>query len=62
MRYRITLRGEHLELRGYLDDIDLLRKLGDAIEPLNIMVVASPADADFNPFGQQLEGGSLGGF
>lgn len=63
MRYRITVRGEGCELRGYLDDNDPtsegLKSFAQLLYPFGI-VVASPAAEDYNPFTQ--EGGSLGGF
>ena len=59
MRYRITVRGEHIELRGYIDgDKDEqghprlpvnLAEFAKAMKPFGI-VVASPADEHYNPF------------
>lgn len=55
MRIRITVRGEGTELRGYLDmgflgegDADL-RAFAKAMQPFGV-VIASPADDDYNPF------------
>jgi hypothetical protein len=50
VRYRITVRGEDTELRGYIDgDESRLRKLSLLMEPFGL-VVASPAQPDYNPF------------
>lgn len=49
-RYRITLRGVDVELRGYVDGSANLRIIADAVDPMGLMVVASEADDDFNPF------------
>lgn len=69
MRFRITVRGDHAEVRGYLDTSDdavgeghpELVAFAEAMKPFGI-VVASPAEDTYNPFGLQREGGSLGGF
>lgn len=58
MRYRITLRRsddrpngpDTVELRGYMDDTDNMVALADALQPLGILVVASPAEDDYDPF------------
>jgi hypothetical protein len=58
MRWRITVRGEGIELRGYLDDtewIPALQELSEAMKPFG-MVVASPADEDYNPFASWTDG------
>ena len=54
MRYRITVRGEGVELRGYVEFEDryALSTLGDFandMKPYGI-VVASIVDNDYNPF------------
>jgi hypothetical protein len=51
MRYRITVRGHQAELRGYIDSEDgaELVAFSQVMKPFGI-VVASPADADYNPF------------
>lgn len=52
-RIRITVRGENTELRGYMDaDRDALVAFSEAMKPYG-MVVASPADDDYNPFTRQ---------
>jgi len=43
VRFRITVRGDNLELRGYLDGEQTLLELADAMKGLGV-VVASPAD------------------
>ena len=51
MRYRVTLRGEGTELRGYVSDNPThLMNLAAAVEPLALLVIASPADDDYDPF------------
>lgn len=49
-RYRVTLLGEHLELRGYVDGQDRLRQLGRSVDQFGV-IIASQQDIDFNPFG-----------
>lgn len=50
MRYRITVRGEGVELRGYVDGtIERLESLSYLMKPFGI-VVASEADDDYDPF------------
>lgn len=41
--FRVTVRGEHVELRGFVDDFDLLRSLAVAMKPFGL-VIASPAE------------------
>lgn len=48
MRYRVTIRDENLQLRGYVDGEDALRRVANAVAPS--MVIASPAADDYNPF------------
>jgi len=58
MRWRITLRSDppqQVELRGFLDVEpdeweDRIAALAEALEPLGILVIGSPTDADYNPF------------
>jgi len=54
MRYRITVRGENIELRGYLVAIqhDTLNVFANVMEPFGI-VVASAADDTYDPFKEQ---------
>lgn len=47
MRYRVTLRGEDIEIRGYAT-IDGLKQLSGPDKLY--MVVASPAEDDYDPF------------
>ena len=54
MRYRITVRGLGIELRGYVDqgldeDQPTLIEFANAMEPFGV-VVASPAEPDYDPF------------
>lgn len=48
MRFRVTVRDASIELRGYVDGEDVLRTLADDIAPT--MVIASPAEDDYDPF------------
>jgi hypothetical protein len=52
MKFRITVRGDECELRGYIvvgDDTAGLDKLAEAVKPFGI-VIASLAKDDYNPF------------
>jgi len=57
-RFRITVHGHGLELRGYVDEQRNLASLAQALNPLGLMVVASEADADYDPF--RIEGKHVG--
>jgi len=46
-RFRVTIRGEGVELRGYVDNY--LPGIARVIEPYGV-VVASPAPDDYDPF------------
>lgn len=52
-RYRITVRSNTIELRGYFDtppdDLAELQALAIALKPFGL-VIASPAEPDYNPF------------
>jgi hypothetical protein len=48
-RYKITVRGTDVELRGYIDGEATLRVTAKVMDGIGI-VVASPAPDDFNPF------------
>jgi hypothetical protein len=39
-----------IELRGYVDGSANLGILADAVKPMGVMVMASPAADDYNPF------------
>lgn len=54
MRYRITVRGENTELRGYLvpTDNNMLSELAECMKPFG-MVVASAADDTYDPFREE---------
>jgi hypothetical protein len=50
MRFRLTLRGEDVEMRGYLDGpVEMLYELAAAVKPYGILV-ASPAPEGYDPF------------
>jgi hypothetical protein len=55
MKYRITVRGDGIELRGYLGEVLLqsaterLTAFAEAMKPYGL-VVASVAEDDYNPF------------
>ena len=49
-RYRITLRSDHIEARGYVDGYANLLALAEALEPLGIVVARSPAPPDYVPW------------
>jgi hypothetical protein len=54
MRFRITVRGDGIELRGYIDgpegnEYKPVSDLSDALDPFG-MVIASAAEDDYNPF------------
>ena len=50
MRYRITVRGDHVELRGWLDGHEHdLGEYAKFMAPYGV-VVASPAPDDYDPF------------
>lgn len=51
MRFRTTVRGEGVEMRGYMDgDMSSLQDLAEYVKPYGWMLIASPADADYDPF------------
>ena len=56
MKFRITVRSGDIELRGYVKNEDalaaseIIHNLGLAMEPFGALVIASPADDNFNPF------------
>lgn len=51
MRFRITVRNDDIELRGYIDVVSLENLNGFATAMKDVgMVVASPAADDYNPF------------
>jgi len=53
MRFRITVRGDDIELRGYIDGEVELRRFAAALADefgTNPMIAYSPADDDYNPF------------
>jgi hypothetical protein len=49
MRYRITVRADDMELRGYIDGEDNFRRIGQALDRI-APVIASIAEPDYNPF------------
>jgi hypothetical protein len=48
-RFRATVRGTDIELRGYIDGLATLRVTAKTLEGIGL-VIASPAEDDFNPF------------
>ena len=54
MRWRITIRENNVELRGWIDcEYPDLVAYSQAVKPLGIMV-ASPAPPGYNPFASPL--------
>lgn len=49
-RYRVTVRGKFIELRGYCTDLVAVSAIAKEVESLGVMVVVSPAADDFDPF------------
>jgi hypothetical protein len=51
LKFRITVRGEGTELRGYAEFAlsEDLAAFAGAMKPFGV-VIASPADADYDPF------------
>lgn len=49
-RYRITVRGTDIELRGIIDGDATLRLTSQSLEGIGL-VIASPAEDDYDPFG-----------
>jgi hypothetical protein len=49
-RYRVTVRHRDVELRGYVDGLKSVIALAEALQPLEILVIASPAPDTYNPF------------
>jgi len=57
-RFRITVRGENAELRGYMDaDMEALIAFSDVMKPYGV-VVASNAEDDYNPFTEPAKHGN----
>ena len=54
MRYRVTVRDEGVELRGYVDGTDKLIELAGHMEGVAI-VVASPAEEGYEPFSSPVQ-------
>lgn len=52
MRFKLTIRGDDTELRGYMDmgTTDTLAAFANAVEPYGL-VIASAVEDDYNPFG-----------
>ena len=48
-RFRVTIRGEGVELRGYVDNY--LPGIARVMEPYGL-VIASPAEDDYDPFAE----------
>lgn len=43
-RWRVTVRGNALELRGVANNTEMLRALSLALQPLPVVIVASPIE------------------
>lgn len=60
MKFRVTVRGDNVELRGWItgssdvEAMERLSRLGADLEPYGV-VVASIADPDYNPFAGEVE-------
>lgn len=57
MRYRVTVRGDGVELRGYIDSAKwniegTADDFSDAMKPFGLVMV-SPADDDYDPFKEE---------
>jgi hypothetical protein len=48
VRVRITVKGENAELRGYIDEENLM-EFAAAMKPIGV-VIASPQSEDYDPF------------
>jgi hypothetical protein len=49
MRFRITVRSPTIELRGYVDELENVHALANAMKN-QAVVVASPEAEDYDPF------------
>lgn len=49
-RFRVTVRGHSTELRGYVAGYEDAVRLANAVKPFGWMVIASPAEDDYDPF------------
>jgi hypothetical protein len=56
MRWRITVRGEGVELRGYVGSVVEATELADNVKDLGWVVMASPAEDDYDPFASWTNG------
>jgi hypothetical protein len=45
MSFRITVRGEGVELRGQISDWDRVSEIAEALEPTGVMVISSPYES-----------------
>lgn len=56
MRYKITVRGDNIELRGYIDGDEALRQFSNALDPnyqskgIDAIIILTPVDEHYNPF------------
>jgi hypothetical protein len=56
VKFRITIRNDDIELRGYIKNDSALRaselvhQMGEAMQPLSALVIVSPVDDDYDPF------------
>jgi hypothetical protein len=51
VRYRVTIRGDGTEIRGYATAEALVALSDDVSDPF--VVVASPVEDDYNPFKEE---------
>jgi len=49
-RFRVTIRGHKVELRGWVDGLPAVNDLAQQVRPLGWIVVTSPAEPDYDPF------------
>lgn len=42
--FRVTLRRDGVEMKGLIGNFETLRALADAVRPLGVLVIASPAE------------------
>jgi hypothetical protein len=49
-RIRMTIRGDQVELRGYVDGLGTAEEVSRSLEHMDVMVVASLAADDYAPW------------
>jgi hypothetical protein len=59
MKFKITIRSDDIELRGYIkskDDLhasELVHLMGETMQDFGALVIASPVDDNYNPFAME---------